>query len=356
MMESLWFRTITNKGNPIYWPFLCLLWFVSLFYSIGLYINRIMTGSVIKLNTPVISVGNITVGGSGKTPIVSLLAEYFQSNGKKVAVLSSGYGRKSKEVIFGLGDKIKMMEVDQIGDEIKMMAEMVPGAYYCVSGDKLVSAMVLDKKGLFDLLIIDDGFHMNRLNKDINLLLLDASIDLAREWLFPAGRLREPIKRLNIATDIIITRVNIGQYADKLVSMLENDFTKSPIALLNFENSEIASNKERIPIDSIKEKPVYFFAGIGNFGSLLSYLSDKFTNLVGFRKFDDHCRYGQDDIRKVNNDIGRYNPELVLTTSKDYVKIHHFDFGRPLYYLRLEVVFKTGLNELLERVNSVVEG
>ncbi len=191
-MERRWLNIIDNKRRPTNWLPVALLWMISLGYRLGLFFRERFCRRTVSASCPVISVGNLTVGGTGKTPVVIMLAEYLTERKKIVAIVSSGYGRKSTEDIIEVGRAIRQRPVVEVGDEVMMMAERLPRALFAVGGSKSEIALKLRDRQP-DVIIVDDGFQHRRLHRDVNILLLDAERDLRREAVFPLGRLRESI-------------------------------------------------------------------------------------------------------------------------------------------------------------------
>ncbi len=353
-MQKTWFKIIDNKKNPIYWPAVAALWVLSLFYRIGYIVNSLFVKITTTTKAPVVSVGNLTLGGTGKTPTVKILAEYYLEEGKKVGVASSGYGRLSKGEYFGTGEQLQKKSAKEIGDEILMMAHLFGTAYYGVADQKRDAAMMLDSNFSPDIILVDDGYQHRRLDRKFNLLLIDATVDLRHEGLFPLGRRREPIAAVNRADAILITKVNMTD-SSEYIEWIKKRFKDYPVAEVAFKNSAVMDGGNTLEIESIGNAPVYFFAGIGGV-SLFEYIKDKFQNVVHIRKFRDHCCYPPDDLGKLMDDIRKYEPEYVITTYKDYVKLVGFDFGRTIYYLDLKLEFISGQEELFEAIDKAVTG
>jgi tetraacyldisaccharide 4'-kinase len=351
-MEKIWQTIISNRKNPIYWPILLCLAGLSLCYRLGLSLRGYFTGSVVRVSPPVISVGNITVGGTGKTPFVIMLAQYLLSSGKKVGIVVSGYKRKSSADIIGPGKELAGMPTEEIGDELLLMAESLPEAIFTVTDKKNRAAINLEQKYSPEIILIDDGFQHQKLHRDLDIVLIEAGFDPAGEHLFPFGRLREPAKSLNRADIVILTKCNY--ISPQEASNRLTNITDKNIFETNFINKNIISKTETIPVSEIKAKSVYFFAGVGRFDSLLKHSAGQISNLVASREFPDHCAYGKYSILKIRNDIGRYNPDFIITTYKDYVKLRAFDFGRPIYYLDLSIEFKNGQREFFGTIDNTL--
>lgn len=359
-MQKLWLNIVTHKNYPLFWPLLLLLWFASLVYRVGLSIRSRLAGRKIKLDVPVISVGNLTLGGSGKTPMVVEIARHFQEKGKKVGIASSGYGRSVRVDYFAPGEEIADSKtdattIDNVGDEVMMMAKILPEARFAVYESKSMAAERLARSGAVDLIIVDDGYQHIKLDRDYNLLLVDASIDLRHESLFPLGRKREPRHGINRADGAILTRVNLAEKPSDYKNWLGISLGSKILAEVEFVNDAIISNTERKCLKDIADNKIYVFAGIASFETFASHLKKQLPGVVGFRRFNDHCRYAGTEASLIRRDIAKLNPEYIITTHKDYVKIHTLDFGRPIYYLDLRLNFNYGRDLLFDQLEQIVE-
>jgi len=352
-MERFWKKVINNKANPLYWPVLLILWIVSVLYRIGLFIHTSLTGTPIKTGKPVISIGNLTVGGTGKTPVTLALAHQLIDSGKKIGIVSSGYGRISRDDYFGSGKEMAQLDVRTIGDEVLMMAESIPEAIFGVGKTKSVIASKLAEKYEPDIILVDDGYQHRKLKRDLNILLIDSRIDLREESLFPLGRLREPLKAIN-RTDLIgLTHCNDRKSVPEFYNWIKQSFSDKPLLEIEFQNSELLSDKGKKPITDLTYESVYLFAGIGNSDSFMHSMQNLFDKIVGHRILRDHCRYDSADKELILNDIGKLNPYCLVTTQKDYVKLKGFDFGRPLYYVSLHLDFIRGEEKLKQEIDSL---
>ena len=132
-MERLWIKIINNKANPLFWPALLILMIISWLYQIGLFFTNSFRSKTVRTKASVVSVGNLTVGGTGKTPVTIFLAEYYLGQGKKVGIVSSGYGRQIKTNICGTGLDISQKDIAETGDELMEMAVRLPDAYFSVA-------------------------------------------------------------------------------------------------------------------------------------------------------------------------------------------------------------------------------
>jgi len=354
-MQKLWLKIISCKSNPLYWPGIAILWVMSLFYRLGWNVRYHLTPPSVRTKAPVISVGNMTVGGTGKTPMVIELARYFLSIGKKVGVVSSGYGRRNERDIVGTGDELRSKSVYDLGDEVMVMASELPKVYFGVSKSKSEAARMLDKSYSLDLIIVDDGYQHRRLYRNFNILLAEAGMDLRNQALFPLGKMREPLGSIIRADAVIVTKANIVSARDDFLQWVEEQYPGKIIATVDYYNENIISADKQVPIGDLAGHKIYFFAGIGSFEPLLGHLRNRLEAEIDYRQFSDHCCYPPSDAAGIKDDIDRLNPDYVITTYKDYVKLRSFDFGQPLYYLDLRLDIITGREALLKALVKAVE-
>ncbi len=354
-MESIWIKIISNKTNPLYWPTLPVLAIISWFYRIALLLQNIFRTKPVRTKAAVISVGNLTIGGTGKTPVTIFLADYYLGKGKKVGVVSSGYGRKNKDEICGTGWEISQKDISEIGDELMEMAERLPEIYFSVSKSKTDAAVQLEKKYQPEVIIVDDGFQHRKLFRSLDILLIDACNDLRSESVFPLGRLRENLSAGERADLILLTKVNFIESQNDFPKWLKSRFPDKPAADLLFINDILVSENDEIPLNSISNKSSYLFAGVGNFNGLRKYVRQSFPNLAGWRQFSDHCRYDQTDIDNIRNDLEKFRSEFIITTYKDYTKLRDFDFGHQIYYLKLKLQLEGETKAVFEKLDSIIE-
>ena len=354
-MERIWQKIISSKENPISWPILLILAIISLFYRGGQWLADFINSKRVNLDTPVISIGNLTVGGTGKTPVTILIARHSVEKGKKVGIVCSGYGRKGRNDLSGLGQHIASMPIDDTGDELMEMAESLPEVFFSIASSKTEAAKIIERQYRPDIIIIDDGFQHRRLSRQLDILLIDAGHDLRKDALFPLGRLREGLSSIGRADLIILTKANYPIDSDDFIRWLQVDFPGKEIIEMEFNNESVISGHNEISIDSFIDKPGYFFAGIGRFDNLRNHLMNILPKLSGDRRFPDHCRYAPADLKAIKNDLEKFNPKYIITTYKDYTKVRNFDFGLPLYYLKPTLRIRGKDDIFYRKVESVLK-
>ncbi len=292
-------------------------------------------------NTPVISVGNLTVGGTGKTPVVDLLSRELQSRKIKPAILSRGYGRKNNKI----QKRLRFCEnshsdPELYGDEPCMLAMRNPEIPIYVDGSRIAAANSAEKNDNPDILVLDDAFQHLSIHRDLNLLLIDSEIGLGNGNLIPYGVLREPAIQWNRADAIIITKANISSI-NKIYKILKNDLKVSiPVFNFNFEAKFFCSldGKNRKNIKHLAGKKIVTLSGIAQpdgFRKMLENLNGKIINNI---EFADHHNYNNNDVKKILKKKDENKPDYIITTEKDAVKLRPFnELKNFVWVLEIEV-------------------
>ncbi|MCX7760468.1 MAG: tetraacyldisaccharide 4'-kinase [Hydrogenothermaceae bacterium] len=316
-----------------------LLFPLSLIYGLGAILNRKLYELGIrksyKLPLPVISVGNLSVGGTGKTPTVISIAKYFQNKNRKVLILSRGYKRKSKEILLCN----KNMPVELCGDEPKLMT--YKGLDVVVSSDRVRGFEFAKDKVNPDIVILDDGYQHHSIKKDINILLIDATKPFWEDSLLPSGNLREPKSFFRYGDCFIIVRFDRVKNKDRFMKKLKT-FNK-PFFIAEEQFGELYNENDKIDFSSLKGKSVIVMAGIGNnqqFFDKIQEFSLKYGFYIeNFLDFPDHYDY-KDFTPDVN--------KTYITTEKDIVKLNFPN----IYAVNYSFDFDTEFYRYLEELNG----
>jgi tetraacyldisaccharide 4'-kinase len=251
-----------------------------------------------RLQRPVISVGNITVGGTGKTPMVIWLAERLLSEGKRVAILSRGYRGSS-----GTSDEIELMK-QRLQGRVK----------FGVGPDRYVEGQRLEAR--VDVFILDDGFQHLRLARDMDIVLVDSTRPLQHEFILPAGRLREPLSSLNRAHAVVFTRTEQSELTISAIQKVPQ-FAIYPAVtkLLGFRKQGVGDSHE--PLRASITGSCFAFCGIGNPGAFFANLERWGLQLAGRRIFRDHHRYTSGEIAELERAAQSAGASALVTTEKD---------------------------------------
>ena len=318
-----------------------LLWPLSVLYGAGvrvrvwLYAHGWLKQK--RLKGRVISVGNLTVGGTGKTPMVIWLAEKFLAEGKRVAILSRGY-----------------RGVNGTSDEIKLMKFRLEGRVsFGVGGNRFTQGHRLESQQSIDVFLLDDGFQHLQLARDLDILLMDASRPLAGEALLPAGRLREPVTAMSRANLIVFTRAETASGTLEAIRKLDQyPVFAASTRLLGFRHF----GEEITPLgaNEIGVGPFFAFCGLGNPDAFFRDLGNWGIAICGQATFPDHHRYTQRDILAVKLAGKRVGANAFVTTEKDAQNLSGLNFEEaPLYVAVIdllvtpEIDFKNVLDQTL---------
>jgi len=365
-MKRLWEIVVTSEGSDRFYSFPFLAAFrmatpVYQFFSRRHLRNRRARCSK-EWRAKMISVGGITVGGAGKTPIVAYLAEKFSSEGKKVAIIHSGYGKKragDHSIAYG---KTGEYSVADIGDEAAMLGRMIPQAAFGVGRDKKDMAARVDKEYSPDVIIIDDGFQRLDMEKDIDIVVLGANSlrphpdrRFARVWrLFPCGVLREPPEAISRADAVFVAGVESGSSDTNHARWFSDAAGNLPVIHWQSELTGAESAEGEVTIEQLREMKPYLFAGIGSYPRLLRMVEKAGIQVCGEYDFGDHFDYDKLDIDMIRRMAAARKADSYLTTAKDIIKLSPDAFDKPLYSLRLTVrpLESDLLQEIFARVSS----
>jgi tetraacyldisaccharide 4'-kinase len=321
-----------------------------------LYQRRVLTSY--KIDAPVISVGNITTGGTGKTPIVEWLAHTLANEGYKICILTRGYGRVSPKsrVIVSDGEQI-LADAREGGDEPYLLANRLKGKAAVISDANRVEAAEWAIKNLQSpLFILDDAYQHLKIARDLNILTIDGTNPWGGGKLLPVGRLREPLTAISRADCIIITRAEQIERADQIYNRIREFNKVSPIYLSK------TSIKRIWPFNHTQKllpEKIGAFCGIGNPAAFFKQIANNRYSLVYRKSFLDHYIYKQKDIDILVQEAKEHGAEALLTTAKDAVKLGSFEFKLPCYVVEtaVEIDQEAEMIELIkECLNLTVKG
>ncbi len=287
------------------------------------------------LPAKVISVGNLTTGGSGKTPVTIYLARLFQEEGRKVVIISRGYKRKGGRGLDRVSDtRSILIDVARAGDEPYMMAKALPGVPVLVGKDRFSCGLEAIESFGADTILLDDGFQHRRLQRDVDILVVDGLRGLGNGRLLPRGPNREPIHAIERADLILITKITSEEKKISLPCTLT-----IPIFTSNYRISSIkclADGKD-FPPSFLEGKRVVAFCGIANPEGFLSMVETKGAKVVKRVFFPDHHRYRPLDMEAISFLDGPV--DFYLTTEKDAVKLEEGMEGleMPIYFVQIDL-------------------
>jgi tetraacyldisaccharide 4'-kinase len=323
---------------------LCLL---SFFYGIAVSVRAFLYARGIfqsrSLPCKVISVGNITLGGTGKTPLVCLLSEMIQARGYRVAILSRGYkGNFSGPFALVTDGERILIDPHQAGDEPYLLAEKLKGVPVIVGKERWLSGRYAIDQFRTEVLILDDGFQHLPLNRDLNLLLIDSSSPFGNGCLFPRGTLREPLGQISRADAVILTKVGQSVNINNLRQNLKKILEGHRIFQVDYAAGEIRlyGKKTSLPSEYLKGKKVLAFSGLAKPESFQNTLLSQGAEIVEFEIFPDHYWYDPKDATKLWARAAELRVDALVTTEKDLVRMEGLTPGGiPLWSLSIRHFF-----------------
>jgi tetraacyldisaccharide 4'-kinase len=352
MLERTWKKIISNKRFSLWSVPAFFLWLASFGYRGLFLLKRSRSTETVRLKVPVIAVGNLSVGGSGKTPMVGCIAADLIDEGYAVGIVSSGYKRKSSEAFVEPGYHIIQRKAEETGDEVMLLAVNLPEAMFSVDDSKTVAARRLAETADVDVIIVDDAYQHFTLERDLNIVTYDAGVKKRELKLFPRGILREPLSALQRSDIIIITRSNFARDLHKLINRLQRFNPKADIYHAAFSADEIVGREQRRSVKYLEDKSVFLFAGIGNFRALERQVGALAADVDYAMELSDHQEYDQELLEEIKKRADGHESDLILTTAKDWVKLGDFDFGREIYYLNLRVDLDPGEEKLIQSIED----
>jgi tetraacyldisaccharide 4'-kinase len=323
-----------------------------------LYEHRILRNK--PLGCLVVVVGNLTVGGTGKTPVVEKFARTLNERGRKVAILSRGYKSKKEPLPKKLwrqlthGDeappkivsdgKEVLLDSDVAGDEPYMLARNLPGVVVLCDKNRVKAGSYAIRRFGCDTLILDDGFQYLPLKGRLNLLLVDKTNPFGNQHLLPRGILREPIKHLSRASYIFLTKSD-GVRDDALLEMIRENNPKAEIIECAHKPQYLQAvhGDERLPLEVLEGAKVGAFSGIASPESFEHMLRGFGAEIRYNQRFLDHHRFTRYEIERLYRKAGHAELDFIVTTEKDAVRLFEdMEAPVPVYYLRLEIDILSG--------------
>ena len=323
-----------------------LLWGARLPYAAGVWWRnrRFDRGrEVHRVGVPVISIGNLTVGGTGKTPCVEYVARLLREHDYQVAILSRGYGSEAGR-----------------NDEAMVLEENLPDVPHYQGRDRVGLAQTAIEESESEVLVLDDGFQHRRLARDLDVVLIDATDPWGGDYLFPRGGLREPKSNLRRAALVILTRCDA--VSTEIVSDLENEVRRIapalPIVRTIHAPLDLVNGKDRQQVELLRGRKVRAFCGIGNPEAFRRTLLSLGADLRELRAYPDHHSYTRTDVDELQRWAAALPADAwVVVTQKDWVKLRLDELGgRPFWALRIGLEFQSGKDIFDRSVLSVARG
>jgi tetraacyldisaccharide 4'-kinase len=328
--KSLWEKILLFPLTLLTFPYGGVVQTRSLFYSLRLFKTK-------SLPCPVISVGNITVGGTGKTPLTIALAKELKNRGIHVAILSRGYKRKKNSEPVVSDGKTIFLSPEESGDEPFLMAQACKDVPILVGKDRFRNGRISLQRFGVQGLLLDDGFQYLPLQRDLNILLIDSHIGFGDEHLLPRGILREPLSHLRRANLFLLTKLEDPEISQPLEKKIHEIHPSSQVFHSHYEpTSLVGPQGEQEAFHSLKGKKILALSGIANSNYFSSLLRKCGGEIVREAVFPDHHLYTAKDLSFIE-EKGQ-GVDCIVTTEKDMVKLKRLNIVHlPLRALRIEL-------------------
>lgn len=335
---------------------------VGMLYGLAMAVrNRLYDRGTLRsysLGAPTISIGNLTTGGTGKTPLVALTSSILAESGEKVCVLTRGYGRAktSERILVSEGESV-LADAVTAGDEpVELARKLLGKAIVVADANRLASAEWAREKFGITVFVLDDGFQHRRVKRDLDIVCIDATNPCGNGRILPAGKLRESFKELRRADAIVITRTNLTGSIDGLVSRLRKRNRKAKLfrartaiaSVISLDNFLAGRTSEDGGVDL---GSFFGFCAVGNPESFRKQLETEGFSLSGLSVFADHHKYTQHDADAIGASARSTGASALITTAKDAVKLGSLAFDTPVYV----AIAETAIDEQNEFTALVLE-
>ncbi len=291
------------------------------------------------LSVPVISIGNLVLGGTGKTPTVCHITKLLLQLGYHPAIISRGYGGKAKQKVNVVSDgRTILLTPEQAGDEPYMLAEALPGVPVLTGTRRIYPCRRAINNYNADVLILDDGFQHLSIKRDLDFVLFDATVLSGNNRIFPGGILREPFSALNRCDAFIITGIiaNNKEQANQFGTFLKSRFSTKPVFFSSLGSVKIEC-RDHHDLGSKAEGPFFAFCGIANPSRFHDSLTTLSIRQSGFLALPDHVPYTQAMMTDICRQAVASGAQQLITTQKDFVKIKNFHSPLPRNVVEISV-------------------
>jgi tetraacyldisaccharide 4'-kinase len=337
------------------------LLFLSKLYGFALSIRLLLYRSGLlrsrKLKVKVISVGNVTAGGTGKTPLVIYLAEKLKEKKKRVVILTRGYKRKSKNMVDLNRENKGKISWEDVGDEPYLISQRLGDVPIIVTKHRVISGPYAVEKYNPDVLILDDGFQHLKLQRDVDIVVIDSTNPWGNGSLLPVGILREPLPSLKRADIFIFTKTDQVSDLAETKDTLRKYNPQAPMVESIYRLRSVENLSDHSPVDSdkLENKKALAFSGIGNPKSFENSLRQLKINVLKHRIFADHFAYRRKDVLSLLEEAKNLGADFIVTTEKDSVRIPMVNREEiPIYVFKIDLHITDGEEMLFEKIEGMI--
>jgi len=348
-----------EERGALSWVIRAALWPWSVVYQVGLWLFLAVYSLRLRkrhrLGVPVISVGNLTFGGTGKTPAVEAICRMLIERGKRVAILSRGHGGSARgSVVVSDGESV-LSDADEAGDEPVLLARSLPGVPVVAGRDRRVSGDLACARFAPDVIVLDDGLQYWQLHRDLDIVVMDAERPFGSGFVMPMGDLREPVSGLRRAGVVLLSNAD-SLDPSELLALTACVSKLAPEALVlgcsRRASSLAGADGRSVELEWLKGLDVAAFCGIGRPQSFFGMLESLGARLTAQLAFGDHYRYTRDDIARICE--ARAGAKAVVTTEKDFARLGPGLAIGDLYVLGIELDIEER-NRLAEHIAERID-
>lgn len=310
-----------------------------------------------RLPCPVISVGNLTLGGTGKTPTVELVARTLRELGAAPAVLSRGYGRATRGVVVVADREAILAEARAGGDEPRLLAERLPGVPVVVGANRYEAGRVAVERCGATALVLDDGFQHRTLAKDLEILVVSGRAPWGNARVFPRGTLREPLGGLRRAHAVLVTNPAGSETVAEVTTTVRRHHATAPVLAARYELQDASEplRGRRLPARELGGRRLLAFAGLGSPEGFAETVDATGIRRVGFVEFPDHHWFTPSDVAELARDARAAGAQGLVTTEKDWMRMRELPPPPlPLWVLPIRLVIEAGHETWRRLIASVL--
>jgi tetraacyldisaccharide 4'-kinase len=354
-----------QEGKKIlsFYSLLKLFFYIlSVFYGLGYHFRVLLYQSGVvkpkKLNAKVISIGNITLGGTGKTPLVIYLSQKLKEKKIKVAILIRGYKGRKKELTELVEENKNKIPWSEVGDEPYLLASRLYDVPVVVSKDRSASGVCAEKKYRAEVLVLDDGFQHWKLSRNLDIVVIDSTNPFGNSKLFPAGILREPLSSLKRADILVLNKADQILNKEDLIQILRAYNQNAPIieSVYAINSIERLLGHSLIEEKHLEGKKCLAFSGIGNPISFEKSLKRLKVEVLKHHRFPDHFFYQKKDILNLEKKAQKLGADFMITTEKDSVRIPMMnELKIPIYVFKIDLVITKGEEIFWKGIEGLIQ-